>query len=138
MKTPAFFKCTKDDGVFALIDGNLLKMKGCLGNTFEELDPSKSEGAGEKHLPYVKIGPLDDTKITCVNVSVGSMPHPMTAEHSIGWIYLETCCGGQLKYLEPDHEPSAVFLLNEGETPIAAYAYCNLHGFWKTMITFPD
>ena len=132
MKSTAFFKCNKDCGVLRLVDGNAAKIKTCLGDAFEELDSSKSQGAGEKHLPNVKISG------STVRVNVGSIPHPMTEEHSIGWVYLETTCGGQLKYLEPDHEPVAVFLLADGESAVAAYAYCNLHGFYKTMITFPQ
>ena len=46
---------------------------------FELLTPNTSEGAAEKHLPVVEI---DGRHIT---VKVGSIFHPMTEEHSIGW-----------------------------------------------------
>ena len=68
-----------------------------------------------------------------VKVSVGSVIHPMVEEHSILWIYLETDKGGARKSLKPGEAPDAVFHL-AGERPIAAYAYCNLHGLWKKDI----
>ena len=30
--------------------------------------------------------------------------------------------------------PEVKFALAEGEAPVAAWAYCNLHGLWKTVI----
>ena len=66
-----------------------------------------------------------------MTVTVGEALHPMTEEHSIEWIYLETERGGQRKILRPDEKPEAVFLLEDDEA-LAAYAYCNLHGLWRT------
>ena len=58
----------------------------------------------------------------------------MTEEHSIQWVYLQTNKGGQRKCLAPNEEPSVIFCLAEDETPVAVYAYCNLHGLWKKEI----
>ncbi len=33
----------------------------------------------------------------------------------------------------PGEAPKAVFAL-AGEEPVAVYAYCNLHGLWKTEV----
>ena len=33
--------------------------------------------------------------------------------------------------LKPGDKPEAVFALANGETVVAAYEYCNLHGLWK-------
>jgi len=66
-------------------------------------------------------------------VTVGSVLHPMAEEHFIGWVYLETDKGIQKKYLEIGKEPSVKFALKD-EKPVAAYAWCNLHGLWKTEI----
>ena len=33
--------------------------------------------------------------------------------------------------LKPGDKPEAVFALADGETVVAAYEYCNLHGLWK-------
>ena len=66
-----------------------------------------------------------------VTVKVGSVAHPMLEEHSIRWIALETKEGMQRKRLAPGAEPKASFALTEGDEPVAAYEYCNLHGLWK-------
>lgn len=99
----------------------------CCGEEMEVMEPNTTEASGEKHLPVVsRNGDI-------VHVNVGSASHPMTEEHSIQWIYLQTDRGGQRKCLLPDQPPEAAFALAD-ETPVAAYAYCNLHGLWKTEI----
>lgn len=98
----------------------------CNGETMVELIPNTSEGATEKHLPVIT---KEGTKIT---VQVGSIAHPMSEEHSINFVYLLTKKGGQLYNLCPTSEPVATFLLTEDDEAISAYAYCNLHGFWKS------
>lgn len=128
MGCPVFFACKEKKGVLGLITGNKEALQECIGSDFEELDATKAEGAGEKHLPQVSV----DGNI--VTVKVGSVAHPMTEEHSIEWVYLETREGSQLKKLSADKEPVAVFALAEQDSAVAAYAYCNLHGFWKTEV----
>ncbi len=125
MKQPAFFTDKTKSDIFCAIAGDGRQ----LGEAFHALLPAGSEdGAKEKHLPAVQVNG------STVLVEVGSVPHPMTKEHSIGWIYLETAQGGQLKYLSPDQTPRAEFSLTADDRAIAAYAYCNLHGFWKTAL----
>jgi desulfoferrodoxin-like iron-binding protein len=68
-----------------------------------------------------------------VGVEVGSVEHPMIAEHSILWVYLQTDKGGQRKNLEVGKAPAVSFALAD-EKPVAVYAYCNLHGLWKADI----
>ena len=100
----------------------------CCGQKMTALEPNTTDAAGEKHLPVI------EQSGSTITVSVGSVSHPMTAEHSIEWIYLETSLGGQRKALSPEVEPKAEFVLAEGEKAVAAYAYCNLHGLWKTQL----
>lgn len=99
----------------------------CCGEEMQQLVPNSSEGAGEKHLPVV------ERSGKTVTVKVGSVFHPMSEEHSIEWVYLQTEKGGQLRCLSSKEEPVAVFALADDE-PVAAYAYCNLHGLWKTAM----
>ena len=47
-------------------------------------------------------------------------------------VLLETDKGFSVQNLAPNTEPTATFALAEGESPKAVYAYCNLHGLWKT------
>ena len=96
---------------------------------FEILSPNTTDGAAEKHVPVVEI---NGGQIT---VKVGSAFHPMGEEHYIAWVSLRTQKGYTLRAdLSPKGEPVARFTLEEGDSPKAAYAYCNLHGFWKTQI----
>ena len=97
----------------------------CCGKPMKELVAGTTDASVEKHVPVV------ETNGTTVTVSVGSVTHPMTAEHFIEWIVVETENGVQRKHLTPTDEPKAVFELAEGETVSAVYAYCNLHGLWK-------
>ncbi len=94
---------------------------------FDILEPGSAGSASEKHLPVIK---TDGCHVT---VKVGETSHPMTDEHSISWICLQTKAGVTMRVaFGPDCEPVAHFTLEKGDAPLAAYAYCNLHGFWKT------
>ena len=119
-----FFLCKKDGTLIGLIHGN--GNLSCDGEPMTELVANTSDGAAEKHVPKVT---QKDGKIT---VEVGSVYHPMSEEHSINWVYLLTEKGGQRKNLPFDGKPVAEFRLTEDDKAIAAYAYCNLHGLWKT------
>ncbi len=100
----------------------------CCGEPMVELVPNTSDGAGEKHVPVVKV---EGSKVT---VQVGEVLHPMLEAHYINFVILETDKGYQKHDLKPGDQPIAVFALAEDEKPVAAYEYCNLHGFWKTEI----
>lgn len=99
----------------------------CCGKPMEQLVPNTSEGAGEKHLPVVKV---EGEKVL---VNVGEVDHPMQDVHYIEWVVLETEKGIYRRNLKPGDKPSAQFTLND-EKPVAVYAYCNLHGLWKTEL----
>ena len=100
----------------------------CCGEKMSELIPGTSDGAAEKHVPEVKV---DGNKVT---VTVGSVAHPMQDVHYIEWVILETEKGYQKVDLKPDQAPVAEFIVPEGDKPVAAYEYCNLHGLWKAEI----
>ena len=57
----------------------------------------------------------------------------MLPEHFIEWVYVQTENGGQRKVLKPGDEPHVTFFLGDDKA-VAVYAYCNLHGLWKTEI----
>jgi len=46
---------------------------------------------------------------------------------------MQTDKGGQRKCLKVGEAPVIKFALAD-EKPVAVYAYCNLHGLWKTDI----
>lgn len=97
----------------------------CCGSEMKELIPGTSDGAVEKHVPAFTV---EGTKVT---VNVGSVDHPMLDVHYIEWIAIETAKGCQIKKLVPGEKPHAEFNLTEGDSVVAVYAYCNLHGLWK-------
>jgi len=97
----------------------------CCGQKMTELVPGTSDGAAEKHVPSYEVDGY------LVNVTVGSVEHPMTEEHYIEWIAIETEKGAQRKTLKPGDKPSLVFALSDDDKLDAVYAYCNLHGLWK-------
>ena len=97
----------------------------CCGQKMAELIPNTVEASGEKHIPAVKVG--NDI----VEVNVGSVDHPMVDVHWIEWVQLVTDRGSYRKWLKPGQAPNVKFRLDE-ENPVAVYAYCNLHGLWKT------
>ena len=99
----------------------------CCGEEMKVLVPNSVDAAVEKHVPVIK------TEGQKVVVEVGSVTHPMIAEHYIEWILLQTDKGIQKKWLKPGDDPKAVFALSEGEKVIAAYEYCNLHKLWKAQ-----
>ena len=84
-----------------------------------------TDAAQEKHVPVV------EKKCKTVKVDVGSVAHPMTEEHLIEWVALETEQGYQVKYLKANNAPVCTFSLADGDTLVGVYAYCNLHGLWK-------
>ena len=99
----------------------------CCGDKMQELVPNTVEASGEKHIPAVKMGD------GVVEVNVGSVDHPMEEIHWIEWVQLETDKGMHRRFLKPGEAPNVSFRL-EDEKPLAVYAYCNLHGLWKTEL----
>ena len=93
----------------------------CCGEPMEELKANTVDASLEKHVPAVTVEG-DTVKV-----------HPMLEEHHIEWIYLELENGGSRKALAPGEAPEAVFH-TAGVKPVAVYAYCNLHGLWKTEL----
>ena len=109
-------KCNK-----MIISKDELKLEG-----WKELIAGSTDAAQEKHVPVVT------KKCKTVKVDVGSVAHPMTAEHLIEWIALETEQGYQVQYLTADSAPVCEFELADGDKAVAVYAYCNLHGLWQS------
>lgn len=98
----------------------------CCGKPMVELVPGEMDASQEKHVP---VWTLADGLLT---VKVGSAAHPMLPEHHIEWIAVETEAGNQRKVLPVDGKPEAVFALLPADRVKAVYAYCNLHGLWKS------
>lgn len=63
-----------------------------------------------------------------IEVTVGSVEHPMLEEHYIEWIALATDDKLEVKFLKPGDAPKAVFAAVDSGV---VYESCNLHGIWK-------
>ena len=103
-----------------IVKDELKELKGWV-----ELIAGSTDAAQEKHVPVVT------KKCKQVKVDVGSVAHPMTAEHLIEWVAIETEQGYQVKYLKADSAPVCTFSLADGDVLKGVYAYCSLHGLWK-------
>ena len=126
MSNTNFYICEKCGNLVCAIHESGVPMK-CCGQNMTKIEAGVVEASREKHIPVAKV---EGDKVI---VEIGSVAHPMAEEHSIEWVYLQTDKGGQRKNLNPGESPKAVFALAD-EKPVAVYAYCNLHGLWKTEI----
>jgi superoxide reductase len=97
----------------------------CCGKPMVALTANTTDAAVEKHVPAVNVNG------DIVEVVVGDVIHPMLPEHHIDFVILETNKGKHIHHLDKAGEPKTKFKLADGETPIAVYEYCNLHGLWK-------
>lgn len=119
-----FFICEHCGNIVGIIHNAGVPLM-CCGQKMTELKAGAIDASLEKHVPVAKI------EGNTVKVEIGSVLHPMTEEHNISWVYLLTDKGGQRKCLEVGKDPAVTFALYD-EKPISVYAYCNLHGLWKT------
>lgn len=120
-----FFICEHCGNMIAMVKDKGVPVM-CCGQKMTELIPGIVEASKEKHLPVFTI---DNNK---VYVMVGEVEHPMTDEHHIEWISIQTKAGNQRKTLSPSDSPVACFSICDGDEVEAVYAYCNLHGLWKS------
>lgn len=120
-----FFICKHCGNIIAMIKDSGVPVK-CCGENMQEIIPGTSEGAQEKHLPVY------DIKGETVKVSVGEIEHPMTPEHYIDWVCVETEDGFQLKKLNQGMAPHISFNITKGDNIKAVYAFCNQHSLWKS------
>lgn len=120
-----FYVCEHCGNIIAFVKNAGVPVM-CCGQKMKEIIPGTTDAAVEKHLPVIK------REGNIITVEVGSAEHPMLEEHSIEWISIQTKQGNQRKILVPGQKPAAVFAITEGDELEAAYAYCNLHGLWKT------
>ena len=119
-----FYKCDHCGNVIDFMNASGVPVV-CCGEQMKELIPGTTDGAAEKHVPVIAI---DGAKVT---VLVGEVAHPMTEEHYIQWIDIQTSNGIQRVELTPSYKPEATFAIDENEDVVAVYEYCNLHGLWK-------
>ncbi len=126
MKNNKFYVCPHCGNIVEMVNDAGVNPV-CCGQKMKELVPGSVDASKEKHVPEVKVGE------NIVEVNVGSVDHPMVDVHWIEWVQLVTDKGSYRKALNPGEAPNVKFLLGD-EKPLAVYAYCNLHGLWKTEL----
>lgn len=119
-----FYRCAHCGQIVAIVKKTGVPVI-CCGEPMKELIPGTTDAAAEKHVPSFEV------KGDVVEVTVGSVEHPMLEEHYIEWIAVQTKQGNQSKSLEPGEPPKACFRICDGDEVEAVYAYCNLHSLWK-------
>lgn len=117
------YKCEICGNIVEVVHGGAGELV-CCGEPMILQVEGAVDAAVEKHVPVV------EKTATGIKVLIGSVPHPMEAEHYIEWAQL---IAGDVSYrifLKPGVAPEALF-----EAPadqVTAREYCNLHGLWKS------
>jgi len=123
-KKPSVYKCMHCGNVAEMI------VKGkpeiiCCGEPMKLMDEKTKDGAGEKHLPVV------EASGSGIVVKVGSVPHPMDADHWIQYIEVVTNDGLIIrKELNPGDKPEAAFPVSK-DSVASVSEMCNKHGLWS-------
>lgn len=120
-----FFKCEHCGNIVGMVDDAGVSIH-CCGEPMVKLTANTTDAAQEKHVPACT---RDGNSLT---VTVGSVPHPMTAEHHISWICVAQANTTMRTTLDPTGEPTASFVIDDGDATV--YEYCNLHGLWAVDI----
>lgn len=123
-KNTVFYRCPICGNIIGLIEGDIQHMR-CCGKKMELMVANSQDAATEKHVPvYEKVE--DKIKVT-----VGEVAHPMEENHYIEWIAQVSENRTTRVKLKPNEKPEAEFDYIPGAT---LYAYCNIHGLWKTEV----
>ena len=102
----------------------------CCGKPMVLLEEKATDTGQEKHVPVI------EKTDSGVRVKVGSVEHPMQADHYIEWIEIMDPQAGwcQMARLQPGQPPVAEFTVPvDSRDRLTARSYCNLHGLWKSQ-----
>jgi len=118
------FKCITCENVVEILregDGELF----CCGKPMVKEESKNNDDGVEKHLPVIK------EKETYFEISVGEVEHPMTLEHHIEWVEINTSKESIKKFFNVNEKP--VFTIPKDHKVKNVRAYCNKHGLWRRM-----
>lgn len=117
------YQCKKCGSLLELIESN--ENLVCCEELVSKINIMESDGALEKHKPVVDV--VDDK----IEVSIGSVAHPMEEEHYISYVFLKTKNKVERIKLNINDEPKVVF---NYQNDAIVYALCNKHGLWETKV----
>ena len=105
-----FYICKHCGNVITKLTSAQVPVK-CCGEEMHALEAGVTDAAQEKHVPAVTV------EGSLVKVDVGSVTHPMTAEHFIQWVVVETERDALIHWFHPEEAPEAVFTLVRARLP---------------------
>jgi len=94
----------------------------CCGKPMVHLKENTVDAAKEKHVPVI------EKTANGFKVTVGSVAHPMEADHYIEWIELVADGVSYRRFLKPGDKPEAEFCISASK--VSAREHCNKHGVW--------
>jgi len=116
------YKCEMCGNIVEVLHGGAGALV-CCNKDMKLMVENTVDAAREKHVPVLEI------EKDGILVKVGSVAHPMLAEHWIEWIELIADGKAYRQFLKPGEKPEAFFKITAKE--VTAREYCNLHGLWK-------
>ncbi len=129
-KKTQVFKCDSCGSVVEVLRGSDCD-PSCCGKTMAALAENSTDAAKEKHVPVI------EAKGDGLLVHVGSVAHPMEADHFIEWIELLVpgadgeVAASYRTFLKPGDKPEAFFPVKAAKA--WAREHCNKHGLWKAQ-----
>ena len=96
----------------------------CCGQDMIALTANSTDAANEKHVPVI----VD--KADFIEVTIGSVEHPMEEKHHITFIEVLTKDRVYRKELATGERPFAMFPVKRNEV-LEVREFCNLHGLWR-------
>jgi len=117
------YKCEKCGNIVEMLHSGVGALV-CCGEPMGLLDEHTADASTEKHVPVI-----EKTENGYI-VKVGTIPHPMEAQHYIEWIELISGSNIFRKYLKPGSAPEAEFKIADLDD-VTAREYCSIHGLWK-------
>jgi len=124
------YKCPVCGNIVEILDagnGQLI----CCGQPMQLMEAHTQDTGAEKHVPVVEDLPATACQDKDgVKIKIGAVEHPMTPEHHIEWIEINTGDGkAGKKFLNPGDKPESNFYTRINV--LGARAYCNVHGLWE-------
>ena len=116
------YKCMVCGNIVEVLHGGAGELV-CCGKPMENLTAKTADEGKEKHVPVI------ERTEGSIKVKVGSVPHPMEAEHYIEWIEIIADGKAYRQFLNPGDAPKAEFGVEAGS--VTAREHCNVHGLWK-------
>ena len=116
------YKCDTCGNIVEMLHGGAGQMI-CCGKPMKLYVENTVDAAKEKHVPVV------EKTAEGFKVKVGSVAHPMEAQHYIEWIQVIADGKTYRQFLNPGGAPEATFCIDADQ--VTAREYCNLHGLWK-------